>query len=81
MSPLVPSDGHDAPRLIAQFIPGAAAEVDDLLAEIEDAVGEPIVAHVLPTFSVGFNLGALAGKGRMVLLSGSFSLGAVCQAA
>ena len=42
------SDGHDAPGLIGEFVPGFAAMVDDVVVGFEDAVGEPVVAHELP---------------------------------
>jgi hypothetical protein len=48
VSPIAQADGHDAPRLIAQPVPGLAAQIDDLVVGLEDAVGEPVVAHELP---------------------------------
>jgi hypothetical protein len=46
--PLAQSDGHDAPGLIDELIPGRAAMVDEIVVRFEDAVGEPVVAHELP---------------------------------
>jgi len=48
MSPVAQPDGHDAPRLIAQFVPGVATQIDDLIVGLEDSVGQPILAHELP---------------------------------
>lgn len=48
MSPIAQSNGHDAPRLIAELIPCVATKFDDLFVRIEDAVGEPVVADELP---------------------------------
>ena len=41
-------DGHNAPRLIYEFVPRLAAEVDDIVVGSEHPVGEPVVAHELP---------------------------------
>src|SRR6185437_207932 len=48
MGPLAGGEGHDAPGLIDQAVPGVAAEVDDLFVGGEDAVSEPVIAHELP---------------------------------
>ena len=48
MRPLAQADGHDAPWLIDEAVPGVAAVVDDVVVGREDAVREPIVAHELP---------------------------------
>jgi len=48
MCPLAPTYGHDARRLIDELVPSFAAVVDDVFVRCEDAVGEPVVAHVLP---------------------------------
>lgn len=42
------ADGHDTPGLVAQAVPGFAAERDDLVVGLEDAIGQPVVAHELP---------------------------------
>jgi len=42
------ADGHNAPRLIYEFVPRLAAEVDDIVVGSEHPVGEPVVAHELP---------------------------------
>ena len=42
------SDGGDAAGLSDQFVPGLTAMIEDLIVGIEDAVGEPIIAHELP---------------------------------
>lgn len=41
-------DGHNAPRLIYEFVPRLAADVDDIVVGSEHPVGEPVVAHELP---------------------------------
>jgi|SRR5215510_2178910 hypothetical protein len=48
MRPLAQSNGHDAPRLIDQLVPGFAAMVDEIVVGFEDAVRKPVVAHELP---------------------------------
>jgi hypothetical protein len=48
MRPLAQADGHDAPRLIDELVPSEAAVIDDIIVGLEDAVGEPVVAHELP---------------------------------
>ena len=48
MSPVSQTDGHDAPGLVTEFVPGIATQIDDLLVGFEDAVRQPVVAHELP---------------------------------
>jgi hypothetical protein len=48
MRPLPHADGHDAPWLTDEVVPGEAAVVDDVVVGFEDPVGEPVVAHKLP---------------------------------
>ena len=42
------SDGDDFPWLFDEFVPGLAAEVEDIVMGFEDPVGEPVVAQELP---------------------------------
>ena len=42
------SDGPDGPRLIDELVPCSAAEGEDVLIGIENAVGEPVLTHELP---------------------------------
>ena len=42
MGPLPHADGHDAPWLADEFVPGKAAVVDDVVVGFEDPVGEPV---------------------------------------
>jgi len=42
---LAQSDGHDAPWLIDELVPGRTAMVDEIVVGFEDAIGEPIVAQ------------------------------------
>jgi hypothetical protein len=46
--PLAQSDGHDVPGAVDKGIPGVAAVIDDIVVGCEDAVREPVVAHILP---------------------------------
>lgn len=48
MSPVAQPDGHDAPGLIDEAVPGVAAMGDDVVMVVEDAVGELVAAHELP---------------------------------
>ena len=48
--PLAQSDGHDLPGSVDKGIPGVAAVIDDIVVGFEDAVREPVVAHVLPKY-------------------------------
>ena len=59
MSPLTQTDGHDAPGLVDQAVPGVAAVVEDILVGCEDAVRQPVVAHELPHVLDRVELGAL----------------------
>ena len=58
MRPLAHADGHDAPRLIDEVVPGEAAMVDDVVAGFEDAVRQPVIAHKLPDVFNRIELGA-----------------------
>jgi len=46
--PLAQADGHDAPWLLDEPVPGEAAVIDDVVVGFEDAVRQPVVAHELP---------------------------------
>ena len=48
MRPLAQSNGHDAPGLIDKLVPSLAAMINEIIVGFEDAVREPIIAHVLP---------------------------------
>ncbi len=48
MSPFPSPDGHDAPRLIDEFVPGLATDREDFVVGLEYPVGQPVVAHELP---------------------------------
>ncbi len=37
MGPVAQSDGHDAPGLIDEFVPGAAAMIDDVVVGFEES--------------------------------------------
>jgi hypothetical protein len=59
MGPVAHPDGHDLPGLINEAVPSLAAMVDEVVVGIEDAVGQPVVAHELPDVLDGVQLGAL----------------------
>ena len=48
MCPVTQSDGHDAPGLIDELVPGVTAVVDDVGLGAKDAIGQPVVADELP---------------------------------
>jgi hypothetical protein len=48
MRPLAHSNGRDLPGSVDKGIPGVAAVIDDIVVGSEDAVREPVVAHILP---------------------------------
>ena len=48
MRPLAHSNGRDLPGSVDKGIPGVAAVIDDIVVGFEDAVREPVVAHILP---------------------------------
>ena len=48
MRPLAQPDGHDFPGTVHECVPSIAAVVDDIVVGFEDAVREPVVAHILP---------------------------------
>ncbi len=58
MGPLAQSEGHDAPGLLDELVPGEAAMVDDVVVGMEDAVRQPVVAHELPDVLDGVQLRA-----------------------
>ena len=48
MGRLAQCDGHDAPRLICELVPGRTAMIEEIVVGFEDAVREPVVTHELP---------------------------------
>ena len=58
MSPCSQSDGHDAPRLIGEAVPGEAAIIEDVVVGFEDAVRQPVISHELPDVFDRIELGA-----------------------
>lgn len=48
MCPFAHSDGHDFPGHVGELVPSEAAVVKKVLVACEDAVGDPVVAQVLP---------------------------------
>ena len=71
MCPVTQADGHDAPRLIDEGVPGMAAVVEQVIIGYEDPVGEPVVAHELPEVFDRVQFGALGGSGMRVMLAGT----------
>jgi hypothetical protein len=47
MRPIAQSNGHNAPGLVDELVPGVAAVSDDFVVAFEHSVGEPIVAQEL----------------------------------
>jgi hypothetical protein len=47
MRPIPQSEGHDAPWLVGERVPGVTAMVDEVVVACEHAVGEPVFAHEL----------------------------------
>jgi len=62
--PLAQSDGHDLPGSVDKGIPGVAAMIDDIVVGFEDAVREPVVAHVLPDVFNGIEFRAFRRQGE-----------------
>ena len=62
MGPVSEADGHDAPGLVSDLVPGLAAVVDDVVVVLEDPVGEVVVAHELPKVFDGVELRRLGGQ-------------------
>lgn len=48
MCPVPKTDGHDAPGLVGELVPGLAAVGEDVVVAAEDPVGEPVLAQELP---------------------------------
>jgi hypothetical protein len=48
MCPLAVSYRFDCVRLVDEFLPSLACGVDDGIVAVEDAVGEPVLAQILP---------------------------------
>jgi hypothetical protein len=81
MSPLAQTDGHDAPRLIDELVPGEAAVVDDVIVRFEDALDSQLSRMNCHTFSTGFSSGQRGGNGTRVMLSGTISSAEPCHPA
>lgn len=59
MRPLAQSERHNAPRLVYELVPGIKTVFEDLVVGLEDAVGQPALAHELPEVFDGVELGRL----------------------
>ena len=59
MCPIAESDGHDGPRLGLELVPSIAAVIEQRVSVVEDPVGEPVVAYVLPDVLLRVQLGTL----------------------
>ncbi len=57
MRPLTQAEGHDAPKLVDQLVPGMAAMVEYVSVGAGHPVREPVVAHELPDILDGVELG------------------------
>ena len=81
MGPLAQSDGHDAPELLDELVPGVAAVSDDVVVGSNTRLESQLSRRNCQMFSVGLSSGHLAGRGRMVMFLGSSSLAVMCQPA
>jgi hypothetical protein len=70
----------DLPGSVEKGIPGVAAVIDDV-AGFEDAVREPVVAHILPNIFDRIEFRAFGGSGIMVILAGTSNLADRCHPA
>ena len=80
MRPFPHADGHDAPWLADEVVPGEAAVVDDVVVGFDPKGGE---ANILlesqlsrincQTFSTGLSSGQRGGSGNRVMLGGTTS--------
>ena len=75
MCPLSHANGHDAPWLIDEVVPGEAAVVDDVVVGLEDPVGEPVIAHELPDVLDRVELGASRRQRQQGDVGGDDQLG------
>ena len=57
VSPIAQSDGHDAPRLVDEAVPSFAGGIEEVLAGLEDAIGEVGLSQELPDVFDGVQLG------------------------
>jgi hypothetical protein len=48
--------------------------IDDIVVGFEDAVREPVVAHVLPDVFNGIEFREFGGRARMMMLAGMSNL-------
>ena len=62
MSPVSEADGHDAPRLVDELVPGETALVENVFVGLEDPVGQPVVPDELPDIFSRVELGAFGWK-------------------
>ena len=51
VDPLSHSDGYDEPRAANALVPIETAMIDNVVVVFENAVREPVVAHILPDIS------------------------------
>ena len=64
MRPIAQTDGHDAPWLIDEVVPGIAAVIEEIVVGGEDAIGQPVVAHELPDVFDRVQFRALGRQGH-----------------
>jgi hypothetical protein len=64
VGPISHSDGHEAPWLASEFVPGLAAVIEQIVSVEEDPVGQPVVAHELPDVLGRVELGTFGRKGH-----------------
>ena len=74
-------DGHDAPRLIDELVPGFAAVIDDVAVGSEDPVGEPVFANELPDILDRVEFGTIGRQRDDADVPGTSSLPVMCHPA
>ena len=72
MSPTAQSDGHDAPRLIDEAVPGEAAVIEDV------GVDSQLSRMNCQMFSTGSSSGHFDGSGNRAMLAGMMSAPEPC---
>ncbi|TCS23330.1 hypothetical protein EDC31_13125, partial [Acidomonas methanolica] len=65
MCPVSQTEGHDAPGLVYELIPGVAADIDDVVVGAKIRFDSQVLRMNCQTFSTGFNSGERGGSGRM----------------
>ena len=81
MGPCSQSDGHDAPWLICEAVPGEAAMIEDVFVRFEHAVRQPDIAHEWPDVLDRIEFGAFGRQRQQGDLAGMTRSAERCQPA